>query len=388
MSHPAAFLLAPKACKPDLSALIEHLRRRHPDVPVATSFDAEAAHSAEPILFHWSGCQFFLAAIDAPIPNDEEMWWRAASFWDDPKASRDRHNAHLIVSAMGPTDAGKLDVARATTAVIGALIASMPDFCGVVWTGRVARSPELWLDMSRDAFAPYPDHPCLLWVDFFPIRSKQSTVARTIGVSAFIGREIEIDAPGAGDDLLLQKSVELASYLVAHGDIIKDGDRIDILDGEPAKVYRCPSPLDGSPVLRFGSEPGPSLTKRYPIIAASIAKHHPLLVLLERVGLFDAASLHNHVDLAPAAYVSEVRLDSFDEGVRQELTNILASDAYVAGDKKARISLAQGDIESARTALQTFAEDVKQFQATLRFALTRGDLHLFLPRRAPPSQPA
>jgi hypothetical protein len=387
MSNPIAFLLTPALHKPDLSALIDHLKQRHPDVPIETNLDSADAHSTEQTLFRWSGHLFVIATIDAPIPNDDALWSRAASLWPDPKASADRHRAHLIVSTMNPTETGKLDAARVTTAVIGGLIASTPHICGVVWSGQVARSPELWLDMSRDAFAPYPNLPFLLWIDFFPIKSGQSVISRTAGLSTFIGREIEIDVPGVDDDILLQRTVGLASYLIAHGDVIKDSDRIDISEGNRAKVHRCVSPLDGSPVLRVGSEPTAPLTKRYPIIAPSIAKHHPLLLLLEKVGLFDAASSDNHVDLVPATYVSEARLDSFDDGVKRHLTDILASDAYVARDQKARGALARGDIETAKAALLSFAQDVKQFQATLRYALTRGDAHLFLPRQTPRAKP-
>ena len=57
---------------------------------------------------------------------------------------------------------------------------------------------------------------------------------------------------------------------------------------------------------------------------------------------------------------------SFENGV---LSDILGTDAYIEADEKARSALARGDAEMVKSALMPFAEEIKKFQATARYAL-------------------
>lgn len=136
-----------------------------------------------------------------------------------------RHRGHLIVSMLGQNQR-PLVAARVITAVIGALIATMPGCCAVVWDGRVARPARLWLDMSRWSFAAFPDYPFTLWIDIQPFQSGTKIGAVTMGLSAFVGREIEFESSRLTLPMLIDKVAGLAVYLVEHGNVIKDGDTI------------------------------------------------------------------------------------------------------------------------------------------------------------------
>ena len=112
--------------------------------------------------------------------------------------------------------------------------------------------------------------------------------------------------------------------------------------------------------------------KIYPIISAATAANHPLAVLLSRAGLFDAADSANQVELEPAAYVSEERLESYDRSIERALSKILlTSDLDV---------VAQGDTEAAAAELRLLAEQVSKLQMTVKVAAPRGDVFIFRPK--------
>lgn len=188
-------------------------------------------------------------SMPAPIPDDQGLWARAATTWPESKAVAARHRGHMIVSMLGKSEQ-PLVAARITTAVIGALIATMPECCGVVWAGRVARPADLWREMSRDSFAPYPDYPFRLWVDILPFRTGSKIAAVTMGLSAFVGREIEFVTGKLTLSALFDKVVGLAVYLIEHGSVVKDGDTIGASASERIQVrHKSSDAFGGLPVF-------------------------------------------------------------------------------------------------------------------------------------------
>jgi len=163
----------------------------------------------------------------------------------------------VIVSLMGDSE-GKLDDAKIVTAVVGGLIAITAKACGVVFCGRVARSSQIWLEMSARAFAPYPDYAFMLWIDIVPFESSpQSVGALTYGLSRFTGREIEFEVPGLSGPTLLDRVAGLAGDMLERGDRIDDGDTIDASEPERINVKHRVSFLNGSAVLRVGPDSTP-----------------------------------------------------------------------------------------------------------------------------------
>lgn len=188
-------------------------------------------------------------SMPAPIPDDEGLWARAATTWPESKAVALRHRGHVIVSMLGKSEQ-PLVAARITTAVIGALIATMPECCGVVWAGRVARPADLWRETSRNSFAPYPNYPFRLWVDILPFRTGAKIAAVTMGLSAFVGREIEFVTGKLTLSALFDKVAGLAVYLIEHGSVVKDGDTIGASASERIQVrHRNSDAFGGLPVF-------------------------------------------------------------------------------------------------------------------------------------------
>jgi hypothetical protein len=158
-----SFVLLDNPATPDMSAVAEVLHARHPEL--AGEQPAQQARANSPLI----RCGNDLVAVmsmPAPIPHDQGLWAGAATTWPESKAVAGRHRGHLIVSTLGKGEQSLL-AARITTAVIGALIETLPEACGVVWAGRVARPAELWVEMSRESFAPFPDYPFRLGAIFF-----------------------------------------------------------------------------------------------------------------------------------------------------------------------------------------------------------------------------
>jgi hypothetical protein len=245
-----ALVLLDTPATPDMSALAKALRARHPELAtdVAENGDAQQAEANSPLI----RCGNELVAVmsmPARIPDDPGLWSRASTTWPQAKAAAARHRGHLMVSVLGQNQR-PLPAARLTTAVIGALIATVPECCAVVWNGRVARPADLWLDMSSRSFAPYPDYPSSLWVDILPFRSKTGIGAVTMGLSAFAEREIEFETHKLTLPTLVNKVDGLAVYLVEHGLVVKDGDTFGRDSRERFSArYKDSDRFEGLPVL-------------------------------------------------------------------------------------------------------------------------------------------
>ena len=187
--------------------------------------------------------------MPAPFPDDPGFWAGVAQGWRDAETVAAQHRAHVIVLTVGDSDT-PLASARLTTAVAGALIASVPECSAVVWCAKVAKPAEAWEEMSRKSFAPYPDYPFMLWIDALPFRSETGLGVVTTGLSEFVGREIEFESDRLDVVTLFRKTLGLAAYLIEHGDKVKDGDTFGGSEQERLTVHHKMSErFGGLPVL-------------------------------------------------------------------------------------------------------------------------------------------
>lgn len=245
-----ALVLLSDPAIPDMAAVAKALRARHPEMTPQVADDGSTQQpQADSPLIRCGNELVAVMSMPAPVPQDAGLWARTATTWPESKAVAARHRGHLIVSTLGQSKQ-PLVAARVTTAIIGALIATMPECCGVVWAGRVARPADLWLEMSRDSFAPYPDYPFRLWVDILPFRSGAKIGALTMGLSAFVGREIKFVTGKLTLSALYDKVAGLAAYLIEHGNVVKDGDTIGASASEHIQVrYENSDVFGGLPVF-------------------------------------------------------------------------------------------------------------------------------------------
>lgn len=391
MTTPVAFVLIEDAHLPDKDVLIETLRLRHPELQWDSSAAAANAEAGGYLLIRAGNHLMAILLMTAPVPFDQQLWQRASRAWPDAFQAAGQHRAHLIVSTIGSAvaeaETAKLTTIESTcltTAVVGGVLEAQPGCLAVVWGGKFARSPEMWLEQSRRSFDPFPHHPFGLWMEIVPFHCGHTVGACTLGLSAFTGREIEFEVDGLDERAVTARVAQLSSYLIANG-----------LDAGPKSgaVFEADSDIDHNvavlhrnsrfnigPVVSFSSlQDRSGRIRTYQIIPASIARNHPLLIMLGKVGLFDPTKTENQIRLKPDHFVSEVRLDSFDDGLSRALSEMLATGSYAEADTKARRALAGGDTASARSLLLPWAEEVGQLQAAAKLALTLCDVFMFMP---------
>ena len=391
MANPVAFVLIENACLPNEKALIEALRRRHPGLLWESSAGPVNSGPDGYLMIRAGDHLVSVLLMPAPMPFNQQLWQQASSVWTEAFQVVERHRAHLVVSMMGSAveaaETAKptvIESSRLLTAMVGSLIEASTGCLAVAWNGQVGRSPEEWLDQSLRSFEPFPDHPYSLWIEIAHFVSGKTIGAYTIGLSEFIGREIEFEVDGLDQYGVTVRVANAASYLIANGldENSKSGTVYEDDDekaGHVAILHRNSRFGIGPVVSFFSLQDRIGRLKIYPIIPPSIARNHPLLVMLGKVGLFDPAKFENQMELRPDHYVSESRLQSFDDGISQALSNMLATDAYAVADTSASRALASRDIESARTFLLPWAEKVGLLQKAVKLSLLMCDSFMFMP---------
>ena len=224
MPDPSAFVLLDDPAWLNESGLVEKLMARHPGVPVTAPAGENARGAA---LVHIDGVPLAIFRVAAPLPDGwQRLANNAAMHWPQAEAAFRRHKAHIRVSQFGDGPS-RLHAARIVTAVVGALVADVPACSGVLWDLTVANSSQVAEEFSRAAFAPYPDFPSALWVSMHPSRDADSrVVVVTQGLTNFIGRELELDAPATQFKSLLIAARGLVTYLVQDGITVRDGDTV------------------------------------------------------------------------------------------------------------------------------------------------------------------
>lgn len=250
MDREITFVLLDRPIEPDMRAVANAIRSRHPDIPVEVPEVTERSdHPGKTPMIVCAGQIVLVMSMPASIPRDNAVVARALATWPEAGTVFDRHRAHLVVAPLGAGEHA-LSRVRTVTAVVGGLIASVPGCVGVLWNGQVAHPADRWLDMSGAAFDSYPRFPFMLWVGVHPFRYDSAIGAVTSGLSNFIGREIEFEGSGLDLSGVVNKVAGLAAYLIERGTVIRDGDTFGISETERLTVHHIISRrFSGLPVL-------------------------------------------------------------------------------------------------------------------------------------------
>jgi hypothetical protein len=256
MDRQIAFVLLERPDVVDVVAVAQAVRTRYPNLSVeVVGASTDGQGIARSPLLRCDGELITLMNVAAPLPKEptEEIWVRAAKTWPEATAVLLGHQAHLIVATVDKVQP-PLRQARLVTAVVGGALDIVPGCSAVMWACRVVRQAALWKDQSRAAYAAYPNYPTLLWIDIVPIRSSSGIDAVTIGLSSFIDREIEFEVGRLDPSDVLRKVAGLATHLIEHGNVIKDGDTFGTSDAERIRVRHDVSErFGGVPILRIAA---------------------------------------------------------------------------------------------------------------------------------------
>src|SRR5262249_29174761 len=224
--------------------------RLHPDLPISGG-DANSDHAADSPIIRCGDDAIVVMLLPMPMPQDvwEMPCRRVTGTWPEARKAFEGHRAHLVVSTVGPTD-NRLRTARSIAAAVGAIAATHPGCRAVLWEALVAHSPERWLEMSRDVFAPYPRFPYPLWVSIHPFRDAAVTGAITFGLLSFVDREIELEGVGLDAATIVNKVAGLATYLIEHGPVLQDGAPVGATPAERLQVrHQTSRRVAGLPVF-------------------------------------------------------------------------------------------------------------------------------------------
>ena len=146
-----------------------------------------------------------LEYFDVPLPPlwPSEIERAKRARWPEVEPVFDRHKAHIMVSVVLGEEFSRVQLARAVSAAVGAVIDSQPACSAVLWDKTMIHSAAEAADISRVGIRgrSLRRHSSgSTW-----IRSKTRERPRsgviTVGIEEFIGREIEMEGRDEDWDL-------------------------------------------------------------------------------------------------------------------------------------------------------------------------------------------
>ena len=247
---PGAFIVFDTPVRLRSWRIAQEFRERFPGVP-----GPEVAEGASDIpLMKFAGIELALIQLDVEVPADWKPIARsAAAHWPEAVAVFGRHRAHVMIHAMGADGTNRLHVAQAISAAIGAILETHPESSAVLWDQSVIHSRDLFGELSRWAFSPYPDFPTALWVSIHPFRTEgdgDGVGAITRGLSPFVGREIELMGSFSQLKAIISATRRFSTYLVQGEKAMKDGDTFGANESERIQVkFENSRRFNGLPVM-------------------------------------------------------------------------------------------------------------------------------------------
>jgi hypothetical protein len=214
-----AMIALGKGANPSGAAIRAELARRFPDLPRAKSVESRDASFS----FRIGSLDVIAGLMSAPIPwSDLEGPCAASILWKDAGKALRSHTAHLIVTVAGSDR--PLERMRLLTQVTAAVLASCAEAVGVYWTGAgLVIQPPLLVEFATEVLPSRP--PLDIWVDIQVGKSNSGkTIGFTRGMESLGHMEFETEDAGESPGELRKRLYFLASYVLEHGPVLKDGD--------------------------------------------------------------------------------------------------------------------------------------------------------------------
>lgn len=209
----------------NLSAMGDFLEEAYPDLPrIGDTTDQDQVAS-----FMLGRYIVALGHMPAPIPwSDLEGPSATSILWPENEAIAQGHPSHLIVTVLpgeGP-EATPIEMATVLTQVTAAVLAAHEDAAGVYWgnaTQLIRKS--IFIEFAREVLPDGP--PIHIWVDIrVGLDTENTSAGFTTGMKALGHMEIETDRCPEPPNELRDRFMNLASYLLDKGPVIKDGNTV------------------------------------------------------------------------------------------------------------------------------------------------------------------
>jgi len=184
-----------------------------------------------------------LAPMPAPYPWSDLQGPCATSWmWPPhtPAMGLQRHRTHVLVTMVG----GKRDAITRRLAMtqLTAMGARQKGVMGVYWPeATMVHYPKVFIDMAQAAKSPQAP-PLFLWLDLRVFRNPDATVGLfTTGMRPLGHMEIEIPAIAMQPAELRNWTLNVASYLLENGPVLKDGHTIGMTAEQRIRVRHAAS---------------------------------------------------------------------------------------------------------------------------------------------------
>ena len=204
-----------------------------------------------------------VAVMNMPSPVPPGTLDRANQnnlIWPESARALAAHRAHVIVASLQKADtlAERLSAAASVTKVCAA-IATLQRAIGLYWVPSECVNKAAFFLSAVERMSP-TEWPVEIWIrpHLFADRTQERPYpigCVTMGLEMFVGREIEFSPTAAmRGEIILQRTLNTAQYLLLNGLVIKDGDTLGIKEKERIRVqYMDKGRHTHSPVLKLSS---------------------------------------------------------------------------------------------------------------------------------------
>ena len=209
----------------------------------------------------WEGWSAVVAMMPAPIPwADLEGPCATSLYWDDAADELMPHKAHAIVTVTGT--ASELEMTKRLTRITAAVLRGHPCVLGVYWGQATLVIPkDMFVELASglDTELPLP-----LWLDTRIVPGQGQRISGfTYGMKALGHMDLAANNCPESPQGLVTRFLNIASYLLEHGPVIKDGDTVGERSDEKIRVRYGKSAFGhAEPIMMLEYEPRKSLFKR------------------------------------------------------------------------------------------------------------------------------
>ncbi|MDX2259220.1 MAG: DUF4261 domain-containing protein [Hyphomicrobiaceae bacterium] len=248
-----AFILLDRPEFPDIGPLIEHFGSM---LGIDKSVQPVQNPGDKSTLLVTDKGLVVVALMEFPLPAGyldlaSRAWW-----WPEAPAALHKHTAHLVVQASWSGD-DRMTAHAKHTLVVRDLIDRLPSASAVVWGSVIVST-----DQYRGEFHRLQTEgalPVRLWILIqLSGDGNGGTIASTIGMRDFGLMEIEANSAPLSPVETLKCVEGLATYLIAKGPVVNDGDTTGPTTDIRIRVRHAPSfrPDVGTVYLLDFSLPG------------------------------------------------------------------------------------------------------------------------------------
>ena len=230
-----AMVLLPGTGAVDARVAFEYLQREWSDLPSIADLDGEG----EVALARIPGGQLGLVNVPMPVPAGDLVGPTAVAWhWRTAAAAIAQHQTHVIVFA-NSTSLDAVELRLLHTKLVASVAATANAIGVYVGDAMLVQATEEYVDQARAAARDAL--PITLWIGFNPVKAEGTLSAYTTGLTGFGLLELEVHGSTQRAAEVLGRMADAASYQIATGQNLGDGDTFGASASERITVRHAQS---------------------------------------------------------------------------------------------------------------------------------------------------